>query len=264
MKNIALIIGSYGGLGSCFVKLHAEKGGDLILVGLSKEKLEKQAKEINEKYNVTANTITVDLSKPDAAQYIYDTCKENGWDVDIIINNAGFGGQGDFIRERTMEQDMSMIAVNIETPTRILKLFLKDMIIRGSEKVLNVSSTASMLPDPLQAVYYATKSYITSWSNALWKELQGTGVTVTALMPGAMQTGFASTGGLADTKLFSNAVKPEDVAIAGYNGMLKGKSNVIAGLPGWQKPMMLLALLFPKKLMLNFVYNQQIAENEKK
>ena len=264
MKNIALITGSYGGLGRCFVKLHAEKGGDLILVGRSKEKLEEQAKEINEKYNVAANIITVDLAKPAAAQYIYDTCKENGWDVDIIINNAGFGGQGDFARERNMEQDMSMIAVNIETPTRILKLFLNDMINRGSGKVLNVSSIASMFPGPLQAVYYATKSYITSWSNALWKELQGTGVTVTALMPGAMQTGFASTGGLSDTKLFSNAVKPDDVAKEGYEGMLKGKLNVISGLPGWQKPMMILVPLFPRKTMLNFIYNQQIAGSKNK
>lgn len=264
MKNTALITGSYGGLGTCFVKLHAQKGGDLILVGRSKEKLEEQAKEVNEKYHVTAHTIAVDLAQPDAAQHIYDTCKEKGWKVDVIINNAGFGGQGDFARERTMEQDMSMIAVNIETPTRILKLFLNEMIDRGSGKVLNVSSTAAIMPGPLQAVYYATKAYVTSWSNSLWKELQGTGVTVTALMPGAMQTGFANAGGLSDTKLFSNAVKPDDVAEAGYEGMLKGELNVIAGLPGWQKPMMTLAPLFPKKTMLNFVYNQQIAGSAKK
>lgn len=264
MKNIALITGSYGGLGRCFVKLHAEKGGDLILVGRSSEKLEEQAKEVSKEYNVTAHTIAVDLSLQDAAQQIYDTCKENGWDVDIIINNAGFGGQGDFARERTMEQDMSMIAVNIETPTRILKLFLNEMISRGSGKVLNVSSTASVMPGPLQAVYYATKAYLTSWSNSLWRELKGTGVTVTALMPGAMQTGFANAGGLSDTKLFSNAVKPDGVAKAGYEGMLKGKLNVIAGLPGWQRPMIALASLFPKKTMLDFVYRQQIAGSAKK
>lgn len=264
MKNIALITGSYGGLGRCFVKLHAEKGGDLILVGRSREKLEEQAKEVSKEYNVTAHIIAVDLSQQDAAQQIYDTCKENGWDIDIIINNAGFGGQGDFARERTMEQDMSMIAVNIETPTRILKLFLNEMISRGSGKVLNVSSTASVIPGPLQAVYYATKAYVTSWSNSLWRELKGTGVTVTALMPGAMQTGFADAGGLSDTKLFSNAVKPDDVAKAGYEGMLKGELNVISGLSGWQKPMIALAPLFPKKTMLDFVYNQQIAGSAKK
>lgn len=167
MANTALIIGSYGGLGSCFVNIHGAKHGDLILVGRNQTKLDKQAAEAEEKYGITAHTIAADLSEPTAAQFIYDTCRKNSWQVDIIINNAGFGGQGDFARERTMEQDMSMIAVNVETPTRLLKLFLPDMIRRGNGKVLNVSSTAAILPGPLQAVYYATKAYVTSWSNAL-------------------------------------------------------------------------------------------------
>ena len=111
-------------------------------------------------------------------------------------------------------------------------------------------------------MYYATKAYVTSWSNALWRELQGTGVTVTALMPGAMQT--AGAGGLSDTKLFSNAVDPAKVAKDGYDGMLKGKLNVTSGLPGWQAPMMKLAPLFPKKTMLSFVYAQQSVGSAKR
>lgn len=259
MKNTALITGSYGGLGTCLADIHAEKGGDLILVGRSQDKLDLQKEQLMNKYHIAVETIAIDLSKAEAAEQIYTTCKENNWDIDILINNAGFGGQGDFTTERTMEQDMSMIAVNIETPTRMCKLFLPDMVKRGSGKVLNVSSTAATLPGPLQAVYYATKAYVTSWSNALWRELEGTGVTVTALMPGAMETGFANAGGLSDTKLFANAVKPMQVAIDGYNGMLKGKLNVTSGLPGWQKPMMKFAPLFPKKPMLDFVYSQQLA-----
>lgn len=164
---------------------------------------------------------------------------------------------GDFTRERTMDQDMSMIAVNIETPTRLCKLFLPDFVKRGSGYVLNVSSTAAIIPGPLQACYYATKAYMTSLSNALWRELKDTGVTVTCLMPGAMKTGFAKAGGLTDTKLFSNAVEPMSVAQDGYNGMMKGKLNVISGLPGWQKPFMKIASILPKKSMLNFVYRQQ-------
>lgn len=148
----------------------------------------------------------MDLSLQDSAQKIYNVCKQNRWTVDYLINNAGFGGQGEFSSERTMEQDRSMIAVNIETPTRLCKLFIPDFLKKGEGRVLNVSSTAAMVPGPLQSVYYATKAYVTSWSNSLWRELKGTGVTVTALMPGAMQTGFANTGGLSDTKLFSNAV----------------------------------------------------------
>ena len=256
----ALITGSYGGLGTCFVRLHASAGGNLILVGRSEQKLCEQAEQVEQQYGVKAHVIAADLSSPDAAQLIYDTCQKNKWQVDYLINNAGFGGQGDFARERTMEQDMSMIAVNIETPTRLCKLFLKDFIARGSGKVLNVSSTAAAMPGPLQAVYYATKAYVTSWSNALWRELKGTGVTVTALMPGAMRTGFANAGGLQNTKLFSNAVSPDKVAEDGYKGMLAGKLNVISGLPGWQKPFMSLAPLMPKKTMLDFVYNQQLVK----
>ena len=263
-KKTALITGSTGGLGTCFVNIHAGNGGDLILVGRNQKKLDDQAENVKKQFGVSVYTIATDLSSPDAAQLIYDTCKENGWQVDYLINNAGFGGQGDFARERTMEQDMSMIAVNIETPTRLCKLFLPDFIKRGSGKVLNVSSTAATMPGPLQAVYYATKAYVTSWSNALWRELQGTGITVTALMPGAMATGFANAGGLTDTKMFSNAVDPMAVAKDGYDGMLKGALNVTSGLPGWQTPMMKLAPLFPKKMMLNFVYDQQSAGSAKK
>lgn len=264
MGNTALITGSYGGLGTCFVNIHAKAGGDLILVGRSQDRLNEQAHAAEQKFGVKAHTIAIDLSLPDAAKIIYDTCIDNGWSVDYLINNAGFGGQGDFARERTMEQDLSMIAVNIETPTRLCKLFLPDFIKRGSGRVLNVSSTAAAMPGPLQAVYYATKAYVTSWSNSLWREVQGTGVTVTCLMPGAMNTGFASAGGLADTKLFANAVKPDAVALDGYKGMLKGKLNVVSGLVWWQKPMVSLAPLFPKKTMLDFVYNQQIAGSAKK
>ena len=263
-NNTALITGSYGGLGTCFANIHAANGGDLILVGRSQSKLDEQAEKVKKQYGVEAHTIAVDLSQPEAAQKIYDTCKENGWQVDYLINNAGFGGQGDFARERTMEQDMSMIAVNIETPTRLCKLFLPDFINRRSGRVLNVSSTAALTPGPLQAVYYATKAYVTSWSNALWRELKGTGVTVTALMPGAMQTGFANAGGLSDTKMFSNAVDPMAVAQDGYDGMMKGALNVVSGLPGWQTPMMKLAPLFPKKAMMNFVYDQQSAGSAKR
>lgn len=263
-NNIALITGTTGGLGSCFAEIHAKTGGDLILVARNKNKLEKQKKGLTEKYSIAVNTIVVDLAQPEAAQVIYDTCKKNGWSVDYLINNAGFGGQGDFTKERTMEQEMSMIAVNIETPTRLCKLFLPDLVKRGSGRILNVSSTAAIMPGPLQGVYYATKAYVTSWSNALWRELKGTGVTVTALMPGAMETGFAKTGGMSDTKLFANAVLPDKVAREGYDGMMSGKLNVIAGLPGWQKAFMSLAPIMPKKLMLSFVYSQQIAGSAKK
>ena len=153
-NKTALITGSYGGLGTQFVNIHASRGGNLILVGRNPKKLADQQKEVQKKYGVVAHTIAVDLSQPDAAQEIYDTCKQNNWKVDYLINNAGFGGQGEFIK-RSMAEDMSMIAVNIDTPTRLAKLFLPDFVDRGYGKLLNVSSTAAVMPGPLQAVYYA-------------------------------------------------------------------------------------------------------------
>lgn len=156
-----------------------------------------------------------------------------------------------------MEQDLSMIAVNIETPTRLAKLFLPDFVKRGHGKMLNVSSTAAIMPGPLQAVYYATKAYVTSWSNALWREVQNTGVTVSCLMPGAMQTGFISRGDLSSTQLFAHAVSPAGVAKAGYEGMLEGKLNITAGLTASQKPFMKLAPMLPKKMLMNSVYKMQ-------
>lgn len=254
----ALITGSYGGLGTEFVNIHASSGGDLILVGRDKKKLDAQATEVKNKYGVKVSTIVADLSTAESSQQIFDACQEQDILPDYFINNAGFGGQGDFARERSMEQDLSMIAVNIESPTRLLKLFLPEMMKRGSGKVLNISSTAATTPGPLQAVYYATKAYVTSWSNALWREVQGTGVTVSCLMPGAMQTGFAAAGGLSDTKLFANAVSPTKVAQDGYNGMLKGEINVTSGLVSWQKPLISLSPLMPRRSLLNFVYDQQV------
>lgn len=252
----ALITGSYGGLGRCFAALHAARGGSLILVGRSEEKLAAQKSELAGKYHADIQTIACDLSQPGAAAHIHDTCREHGWTVDVLINNAGFGGRGDFARERSMEDDLAMIAVNIETPTRLLKLFLPDMIARGAGRVLNVSSTAASMPGPLQAVYFATKAYLTSLGNALARELADTGVTVTTLMPGAMKTGFIARGDLARSKMFQNAIDPMDVARDGYEGMRAGKLNVVSGLVSWQKPFVSLAPLLPKKAMLDFVYDQ--------
>ena len=129
---------------------------------------------------------------------------------------------------------------------------------------MNVSFTAAVMPGPLQAVYYATKAYMTSFSNALWRELKDTGVTVTTLMPRAMSTGFANAGGLGDTALFAKATSPMPVAKAGYEGMEKGELNVTAGLVGAQKIFMPLSPMMPKKMLMNNVYDMQLRGSAKK
>ena len=255
-NKLALITGSTGGLGSEFVKLHAQSGGDVILVGRNQEKLEKQKLETEKTYGVEAYTIAVDFTDYNAAEKIYEEVNELGIQVDYLINNAGLGGQGTFM-ERTMDEDLGMLNVNMVVPTKLMKLFIPDFVKRGHGKILNVSSTAALTPGPLQAEYYATKAYLTSLSNAIWHELKDTGVTCTVLMPGAMDTGFASASGLTTTKMFENAGNPDKVAEDGYNGMLDGKLSVISGLPGWQSAFVGMMPMMPKKTVMNFVASQQ-------
>lgn len=257
MENkTALITGSTGGLGSEFVRLHAKSGGDIILVARNQKKLDEQKKKTESSYGVKVYTIAVDFTDYNAAEVIYDRVKGLGITVDYLINNAGLGGQGSFA-DRTMEQDLEMLNVNMVVPTKLMKLFIPDFIKRGSGKILNVSSTAALTPGPLQAEYYASKAYLTSLSNAVWHELKETGVTCTVLMPGAMDTGFASASGLTKTKMFSNAGKPKKVAEDGYKGMLSGKLSVISGLPGWQSAFVGLMPMMPKKTIMGFVADQQ-------
>lgn len=253
----ALITGSTGGLGRAFAHIHAARGGRLILSGRSLEKLISLKEELISRYGrLDIFLITADLSSAEGPQKVYDECRKKGILPDYLINNAGFGGLGKFT-DRPAEKDQAMLAVNITAPTVLMKLFLPDFLKRGSGRILNISSTAALGPGPLQAMYFATKAYLTSLSNALWYEYKDTGITITALMPGAMDTGFAKAGGLEKTKMFSHSVDPRKAALDGYNGMLEGKINVISGLPGWQKPFVTLMPMMPKKALMKFIADQQ-------
>lgn len=200
--------------------------------------------------------IIKDLSLSNSAQEIYEEVKNAGIKIDYLINNAGFGGRGEF-HVRSMEQDIQMIELNVITLTRLTKLFLADFVQREEGKILNVSSIGAIMPGPLQAVYCATKAYVTSFSNAVWQEIKDTGVTITTLMPGAMDTGFAKASGMSNTKLFSKTVSPVGVAKDGYEGMLKGKLNVISGVPPLQRIILALASFTPKKIIMKQVYEMQ-------
>lgn len=257
MKNkTALITGASSGIGKEFAKLHASRGGDLVVVARRKDKLNELKKELENKYRIKVMVIVKDLSLRNSAQEIYDEVKNANIKIDYLINNAGFGGRGEF-HIRSMEQDIQMIEVNVITLTRLTKLFLPDFVKRGDGRILNVSSTAAIMPGPLQAVYYATKAYVTSFSNAVWQEIKGTGVTITTLMPGAMDTGFAKASDMSNTPLFAKTVSPVDVAKDGYEGMLKGKLNVISGVTPLQRMFLALAPFTPKKIMMKQIYEMQ-------
>lgn len=244
------------GIGKEFAHIHAEKGGDLIIVARRKDKLNQLKAELEQKHSIKVLVIAKDLSLANAPADIYQEVKEAGIEVDYLINNAGFGGRGKF-HERAWVQDLAMINVNVIALTTLTRLFLPNFVNKNSGKVLNVSSTASLMPGPLQAVYYATKAYVTSFSNAIAEELHNTNITVTALLPGATETEFASTSGMDQTDLFANTFSARSVAQDGYDGMLAGKLNVIAGVTFAQKIMMATVPLMPKKMMLTQIRKMQ-------
>lgn len=256
MKKLALITGASSGIGKSLAEIHAEKGGDLIVVARRKEKLDALKKDLEAKYKINVTVIEKDLTNPDATKEVYDEVKATGMKVDYLINNAGFGGQGQF-NERKLDDDIAMINLNISALTSLTHYFLQDFVKDNSGKILNVSSTASFMPGPLQAVYFATKAYVTSFSNAISEELSNTSVTVTNLMPGATATEFGKVSGIDKTKLLEKTVTARSVAEDGYNGMMNGKLDVVSGLTFAQKMMVSMIPLTPKKMILKQVKQLQ-------
>jgi len=256
MNNTALITGASSGLGKQFALIHASKGGDLVIVARRAQKLNNLKKEIENRYGTQVKVIVKDLTQPEAPKEIYDEITQAGIQIDVLINNAGFGGHGKF-HERAWEQDLSMINLNIVALTALTRFFLPDFVKRNSGKILNVSSTASLLPGPLQAVYFATKAYVTFFSNAIAEELYDTKITVTNLMPGATETEFAQTSGMDKTNLFEKSVSAYSVAKDGYEGMIKGKLDVISGLTFSQNLMMKSIPFTPKKMLLKQIRKMQ-------
>lgn len=258
MKNTALITGASSGLGKELAKIHAERGGDLVIVARSVDRLNALKAELEQNYKISVYVLPKDLSKIGAAEEIYDELQRENIELDYLINNAGLGGQG-YFHERTMAQDMNMIMVDIIALTKLTKLFLRDFVKRGSGRILNVSSTAALMPaGPLQAVYYAAKAYVTSLSDAIWQEIQGTGVTITTLMPGGMDTGFAKASDLEGTVLAkAMTFTPDVVAQDGYAAMLKGEMEVVSKLTPEQEEWFKSVPTTPKKVIMRQIFEMQ-------
>ena len=207
----ALITGASSGLGAELARLHAKNGDDLVLVARNEQKMTALKAEIEERYGITVTIIVKDLSLPTAAEELHAEIQAKDIQIEYLINNAGFGGRGTFA-ERPMEQELMMINVDIVALTKLTKLYLPELTSRGHGRILNVSSPAGEMPGPLQAVYYASKAYVTSLSNAIWYECKGAGVTVTTLLPGAMDSGFIRASDMQNTKLCERTVPPAVVA----------------------------------------------------
>ncbi len=248
----ALVTGASGGIGLELARLFAADGYDLVLVARSERKLDELGRELNKKHAIRCTPVASDLSLAGAGTEIKKTLDIMGVEIDILVNNAGFGLFGPFA-ETNLKTELEMIQVNISAVTELTKLFLPTMVKKGWGRVLNVASTAAFQPGPYMAVYYATKAYVLSLTEAVGNELKGTGVTVTALCPGPTATGFVESAKLERSRLFrtQKVADSASVARAGYAAMMRGKSISIPGMMNWvgaQSPR-----FFPRKVITQIV-----------
>ncbi|AYF54374.1 SDR family oxidoreductase [Clostridium botulinum C] len=246
-KKTVLITGASSGIGYELSKVFAKNGYNLILVARSIEKLNKLSNEIIEKFNVKVKIIQKDLTLISSAEEVFNEVNNENIQVDILINNAGAGVCGEF-HKIDYRKDIEIIQLNIASVTILTKLFSKEMIKNGYGKILNVASTGAYQPGPYIAVYYATKAYVLSFSEALRNELSEYGITVSTLCPGSTRTGFSKSAGKAEIKV---AMDAKDVAISAYNGLMKSKRIIIPGINN--KLAIFLSKLVPGSLSAYFV-----------
>ena len=223
----ALITGASGGIGRELSLILASNGYDIIAVARNADALEALTEEIGSKYRRDVRAVPSDLSIPGAAR---EMCSDVG-EIDILVNNAGFGDYGPFV-ECDPDKQMRMIDLHVRALTDITRAILPGMVERKKGRIMNIASVAAFEPGPLMSVYYATKVYVLSFSEAIQEELRGTGVTVTALCPGPTNTGFASAAGATGANLFKEAAGADvkKVAAYGYRCMMRGKPVAICGL----------------------------------
>jgi len=244
----ALITGASGGIGEELARLFAGTRHDLVLVARSEEKLQALSGELSRAHGVQSRALPADLADPAAPPRLFQAIEDQGITIDVLVNNAGFGARGAF-SEIDYEVESRMIQLNVATLTHLTRLFLPGMLERRSGKVLNVASTAAFVPGPFMAVYYASKAYVLSFSEGLSEEVQGTGVTVTALCPGPTQTNFAAAAGNQDSILFrtGSVMDARTVARAGYDGLMAGERLVV---PGWSNQMTVFSTRLAPRTML--------------
>ena len=247
-ERIALITGGSSGIGLELAKLAHADGYKVVLVARNAKRLAAASKELP-----GSEVIQADLAQPDSPKLIAK--KLRGRPVHLLVNNAGFGDRGAFFTA-DYERTQQMINTNVAALTLLTRLLLPDMIRQGSGRILNVASTAAFQPGPFMSVYYASKAYVLSFSEGLASELEGTGVTVTALCPGPTTTGFAKGAGSENTRLFRNAMPAAKVAAIGYKAMSHAKRTVVPGLRN-KIAAFILGRLVPRKVAADFARRVQ-------
>jgi short-subunit dehydrogenase len=237
-SSAALVTGASAGIGAEIAKLLAARGYALVLVARRKDRLTALAEDLTERHGVRVETVAADLSKPTPRGRIPARIEELGLEVEVLINNAGFATGGEPFHEADPERELQQVRLDVEAVVALTSAFLPAMVRRGRGAILNVASTAGMQPMPYSAGYAAAKAYVLSFSEALHQELQGRGVTVTALAPGPVETDFwqiagweTSTGKSFERAVPGAMISPEQAARAGVNGLEHGERVVVPGLP---------------------------------
>jgi hypothetical protein len=257
-KN-CLVTGAAAGLGLAFAKLAIEDGYDLILIDIDAQKLIEVKKDLEKSHNQKVTILTKDLCKPNIAAEIYTELQAKN--IEMLINNAGFGVFGKF-NETDWKREENMMNLHMITSTHLTKLFLKNMIDAKTGFILNVSSLAAFQPGPLMAIYYASKSFLLSFSEAIAREIKGSGVSISVLCPGPTKTNFQSTvsENTSKNKISANMANVTTVASIGYNGLKKGKVVIIPGITN--QFLSFLPRLLPRKLAASIVYKIQLSNRD--
>ena len=229
-RETALVTGASSGIGEELARLFAADGADLVLVARREERLRRLATELEGAHGTASRIEPVDLSEPAEVAALCERLEAAGVSVDVLVNNAGFGARGG-VAELDPGRQLQMLRLNVEALTSLTRALLPGMLERGRGGVLNVASVAGFQPGPFMAVYYASKAYVLSFSEALAEELRGSGVTVTALAPGPTVTEFESEAGLEGRLLFRlGPMAAGPVARAGYRGLRRGRVLVVPGI----------------------------------
>jgi short-subunit dehydrogenase len=225
-----LITGGSVGIGAALADVFAQHGHHLILVSRNRDKLEARGREIRDKFRVEVTCIAEDLAVPSGPRRLFEAVGAQGLEVHNLVNNAGVGLYGKFMNT-DLDAELKMIQLNVTSPVELTKRFLPGMISRRRGRILNVASTAAFVPGPWMSIYYATKAFLLSFSQAIDYELDGSGISVTTLCPGPTESEFKVRAGSERSRLFEAFVMDAPtVARAGYAGMMQGKAVVIPGI----------------------------------